>query len=198
MHPVIYGRFNEICAARQAGGAVLELGVSPTQESLLFLPSLEGAREKVGVDLQGPFPLRGLIIRRENTHAMPELADASFDTVLCNSLLEHDPFFWKTLAEIRRVARPGALVVIGVPGYAKLKLDRRKDRWEWLPLVGGAVRRGLGWLTASTLTLQVHRHPGDFYRFSAEAVREVFFEGFRDVQLETLMVPPRIIGSGIR
>ena len=43
---------------------------------------------------------------------------ASFDLVLCNSMLEHDARFWLTLEEIRRVLRAGGLAIIGVPGYS--------------------------------------------------------------------------------
>ena len=183
---------------RNAGGSVLEIGAVPSEESLLCLPCLRTAREKIGINLDGPHRFRDFTIRRENANAMTCFPDESFDTVLCNATLEHDPFFWKTVAEIRRVARKGALVVIGVPGYAKLDLDIAKDKWEQIPLLGPFVRRGLSWLTASTLTLQVHHYPGDYYRFSNEAVRQVFFEEFKEVEIETLMVPPRIIGSGIR
>ena len=40
--------------------------------------------------------------------------------------------------------------------------------------------------------------PGDYYRFSEQAVREVFFEGMKEVEIRTVLVPPRIIGTGIR
>jgi len=197
MHPIIFQRFGEICSARNAGGAVLEIGAVPSEDTLLCLPCLQTAMEKVGINLDGPHQFRDFTIRKGNANAMLCFADESFNTILCNSTLEHDLFFWKTLAEIRRVAKDGALVVIGVDGYAKLELDRTKDRWERIPVLKHLVRRSLGWLTASTLTLQVHPYPDDYYRFSAEAVELVFFEDFDDVHIETVMVPPRIIGSGI-
>ena len=51
--------------------------------------------------------------------------DQRFDVVLCNAVLEHDRFFWETLAEIRRVTRAGGLVVIGTPGFRDLPYENK-------------------------------------------------------------------------
>ena len=45
--------------------------------------------------------------------------DESFVLVMSNAVLEHDKHFWLTLAEMKRVTRPGGLMVIGVPGFVK-------------------------------------------------------------------------------
>jgi hypothetical protein len=64
--------------------------------------------------------------------------------------------------------------VIGVPGYVK---DEERDQGR------------------STLTYRVH-YAFDYYRFSEQAVREVFFDGMRRVRVRAMMTPPRIIGHG--
>jgi ubiquinone/menaquinone biosynthesis C-methylase UbiE len=97
--------------------------------------------------------------------------DGYFDLVLCNSVLEHDPAFWKTLAEMKRVLK--GHIVIGVPAFVE----------------------------QSRAVLQVHRYPKDYYRFGEDAVREVFFEGLnlRDLQVLMLNFPPpapRILAWG--
>ncbi len=61
--------------------------------------------------------------------------DARFDVVLCNAVIEHDRYFWKTIEEIKRVAKPGGLVVIGAPGYARLKGEGIKSFLRKLPVV---------------------------------------------------------------
>ncbi len=192
MHPVIHRKFGEICADRHAGGDVLEIGAVASDDSLLCLACLSGARSRVGLNLEDASHYHDFDILSGNANAMHCFPDRSFDTILCNATLEHDPFFWRTLSEVRRVARSGALVVIGVPGYAQIKWDSPKERF--LRVVSGGRP---DWLRASTPTLHIHNFPGDYYRFSPQAVREVFFEGFVEVQVDVVLVPPRIIGSGI-
>lgn len=177
---------------------MLEIGAVPSDDTLLCLPALADATERLGIDLDGPHRHRGFEIVRGNANRMERFADGAFDTVLCNSTLEHDPRFWLTLAEIRRVTRPGGLVVIGVPGYARLPSDVRLRRLASLPGVPAWIRVPRIALRCSTLTLQVHDFPRDYYRFSPEAVRDVFCEGLREVEIETLLAPPRVIGSGVR
>jgi len=198
MHPSIFAEFERICRARGAGGDVLEIGAVASDESLLCLPALRGARSKVGVDLDGPHAHADFQVLAVDANDMRCFPDASFDTVLTNSVLEHDRYFWRTLAEIERVARPGALIVIGVPGFAKLDLERLASRAARLPLVGSLLRRRLPAALASTVTLQVHDFPADYYRFSPRAARDVFLERLDAPEVRTLLIPPRVIAIGVK
>jgi len=199
LHPTVFSEFDRLCRARGAGGAVLEVGAVPSAESLLTLPALAGATSKVGVSLEPPSRFADFEIRRVAAGDLGGFADASFDTLLCNSVLEHDPRFWRTLSEMRRVARPGALVAIGVPGYGP---RRRSRTMRLLGTIGrlAPLRRSLGaWAgsrLASVPTLLIHRFPGDYYRFSEHAVREVLLEGLEDVEVRRVYDPPRFVGSG--
>jgi SAM-dependent methyltransferase len=194
MHQAVFGAFDRICRERGAEGPVLEVGAVAAPDTLLLLPSIRSVPGRVGVSLDGPFEVDGCEVRRGNANAMPVFADASFGTVLCNATLEHDPRFWESLAEMRRVLRPGGLMVIGVPAF----LDLGMARWtRWLRLLPLPRRIVDGWL-ASTLTLHVHNHPVDCYRFGEEACRTVLLEGLTKIAVETLLVPPRLVGSGIR
>ena len=195
MHVQEFAEFERICAERARPGAVLEIGAMPSPDSLLCMRALARAEHKVGLNLEGPRRFRDFEIVRGNANAMTMFADASFDTVLANSVLEHDPRFWETLSEIRRVARPGALVVIGVPGYtAPAPWKRALGPLIGLPIVGSWLRRTS--LLAATPTLVVHRFPGDYYRFGEDAMRDVLLAGLDEVRVTTLMFAPRIIGSG--
>ncbi|MFM7844883.1 MAG: methyltransferase domain-containing protein [Planctomycetota bacterium] len=131
-----------------------------------------------------------------NANCMEMFADRYFGCVLCNSTLEHDPFVWKTVAEIRRVTMPGGLVVIGVPGY-------RGMGPRALAPPHSLLGRGLAWLAtltrndalrAGTITLGEHFFPGDYYRFTEQAMREVLLQHFLSPQCRWIMTPPRIIG----
>jgi SAM-dependent methyltransferase len=143
----------------------------------------------------------GVNFVRISADGLATFADASFDAVLCNSVLEHDAQFWRACDGIRRVARHGALIAIGVPGYADLppppllRLARRAARWGFATTL--LERAAPGW-EAATPTLAVHNYPGDYYRFTEQAMREVLLAGCRDITVRVAMRPPRIIGFGWR
>jgi SAM-dependent methyltransferase len=46
---------------------------------------------------------------------LPELPSESYDVVICEQVLEHLRRFEPTLRDLQRLARPGGLVVVGVP-----------------------------------------------------------------------------------
>jgi SAM-dependent methyltransferase len=197
MHPVVFNVFEEICRANEVRGAVLEIGATPDDSTLLNLPSLAGAIEKIGINKMGGFHFKDFSILKGDANDMTCFPDQRFDAVLCNAVLEHDRFFWKTLAEIRRVVRVGGLVVIGTPGYRQLPFEKKLRRL--LAKFSRFSGHPDGWpLQHSTLTLGTHNFPGDYYRFSEQTFREVFFEGMTEVVIRTVLVPPRIIGAGVR
>ncbi len=194
MHPRVYKEFERICSERKAGGIVLEIGAVPSDESLLNMESLQNATEKIGINLEGPTAYKDFYIMRGNANSM-NFEDNKFDTVLCNAMLEHDKFFWKTISEIRRVTKSGGLIVIGTPGYREFPIGKYiRNFFRKIPLVD----RYINFLTSSTITHYIHNAPGDYYRYSPQAFIEVFFEEMRDVNICSIMLPPRIIGSGIK
>ena len=108
--------------------------------------------------------------------------------MLCDAVLEHYRFFWKILAEIRRVTRVGGLIVIGAPGYRNLPYEKKLHRL--LSRLASFSRHPEGWpLQHSTLTLATHNFPGDYYRFSEQEFREVFFEEMTDVVSDRFWFP---------
>lgn len=193
MHDRVHAVFRELCRSYGAGGAVLEVGAVPDAATLLALPELAAASRRVGINLEGRSRFGGFEIVGGNANAMPEFADSSFDLVLCNAVLEHDPKFWLTLEEIRRVLRVGGIAMIGVPGYVRGSSFGAKLAGVLGRMVRSAWLDGVG---ASTPVLHVHDYPGDYYRFSEQAVREVFLAGFEVLEQRAVMVPPRLIGVG--
>jgi SAM-dependent methyltransferase len=192
----VFDEFEQLCARRCAGGDVLEVGAVPADDTLLFLPALSGARSKVGINLNEPVRYRDVEILRGDANSLQCFADESFDTVVCNSVLKHDPYFWKSVGEIHRVARPGGLIVIGSPGFATLPIERTASRLA-------RFLRGLGApasdaFAASTLVLRTHALPADYYRFCSQAVQQAFLAGLDDTEVHSLMTPPRIIGVGTK
>lgn len=231
MHPEVAARIRALCTGERYD-SVLEIGATEAA-TLLTEPPFEAVPRRIGVDLE-PWSHPGLELYAANAHDLSMLERNGIDCVLCNAVLEHDPQFWRTLAEIERVAAPGARIVIGVPGYS-----RRVERAHWLERVGieslvadldGPDRRGdsPGTETRSlrkrcyealptglqqrladgyrrlqaadqpvAAVFGVHDAPGDYYRFSPQAVREVFFRRCRQVEVADLLDPPRLIGTGL-
>ena len=59
--------------------------------------------------------------------------DATFDVVTCLDVVEHTPDDRATLAELRRVTRPGGVLIVTVPAYQAL--------WSWHDVVNRHFRR---------------------------------------------------------
>lgn len=206
--------FDRICTSRHVRGSVLEVGAVPAKTTLLCMNSLCDASEKIGLNLTGPCEFDGFQILQGNANDMSFFPDGRFDAVLCNATLEHDKYFWKTVSEIKRVTKSGGLIVIGMPGYAEhrahtvyarviRKLNHgpagrffRSAESRWIYLANRLdLLRPLYW---GALTYRLHDAPGDYYRFSAQAFREVILEGLDDIEVQTIMLPPIIVGAGIK
>jgi SAM-dependent methyltransferase len=191
MHPTIFAEFGQILSGLSFQGRVLEVGAVPNSLSLLALEVLDTS-ECIGINLSGNTEFGGFRIIEGNGNDMHMFPAAHFDCVLSNATIEHDPFFWKTVSEIHRVLRPGGLMVIGAPGFTHesgLEELRIEAPWEDDDL--------RSWHN-SALTYRFHGRPDDYYRFSLSAFQKVIFDGYRDVTIKSLMVPPRLIGFGFR
>ena len=154
----------------------LEVGGLMGADSLLRFPELAGA-ERYCLNLVD-LPSDGEITAvTGNANDMRKVFKSNlFDLVLCSATLEHDKRFWLTVGEMKRVLKPDGLLIISVPGYVK---DPERDQGR------------------ATHTYRVH-YAFDYYRFSEQAVREVFFEGMRRVRVRPVMFPPRIFGHGYK
>jgi hypothetical protein len=196
MHARVYSEFRRIVSALRPSGRILEIGAVADASSLLAMPELSQATELVGINLAPASSYKNFAVISGNANHMPMFDDATFDCVLCNATLEHDPYFWLTCGEIRRVIKQGAPAVIGVPSYAKKgDLLTTKVYRPLRRLFGEQL--GFGMLDAS-LTFREHYGPGDYYRFSEMSCREILLAGFRDVAVWSIMVPPRTICFGFR
>ena len=154
----------------------LEVGGLMGEDSLLRFPELEQA-ERYCLNLYDMTSEDGIKAVTGNANDMRAVfEDDMFDLVLCSATLEHDRQFWLSVGEMKRVLRPGGLLIISVPGYVR---DPERDQGR------------------ATHTYRVH-YSFDYYRFSEQAVREVFFEGMRRVRVRAVMFPPRIFGHGFK
>ena len=193
LNPKIFREFEHICATNKRDCAsVLEVGAVPRDDTLLNLPCLVGVNEKFGLNLIDPTTYKDFQILQGNANSMDCFEDCRFDMVLCNAVLEHDKYFWKTTAEINRVTKPSGLIVIGIPAYIRPGRVNRFFRsiLKRLPFTQP--------LTNSTSVFRHHESPGDYYRFSEAAVREVMLAGLLNITTHSVLSPPRIIGYGTK
>jgi len=154
----------------------LEVGGLMGEDSLLRFPELAAA-DRYCLNLHELPSEDGITAVKGNANDMRALFRSNwFDLVLCCSTLEHDKRFWRSVPEMRRVLRPGGLLIISVPGYVA---DPEHDQGR------------------STVTYRVH-YAFDYYRFSEQAVRQIFFEGMQRVRVRPFMTPPRIFGHGYK
>lgn len=116
------------------------------------LDELAGYGEVAGVELQP----EGVEAARRRGHADVRVApveaiphpDASFDLVTCLDVIEHTPDDLRSLRELRRVTRPGGVLVVTVPAYPRLwslhdELNRHHRRYTRRML--RAAAEGAGW-----------------------------------------------------
>jgi SAM-dependent methyltransferase len=168
MSPEVFARFADVVGRRvpKHPRAVLEIGAGAW--TLLAIPAFARAR-RVALNLgfvETSDALRRTMRVIANGNQLP-FADDSFDCVLSCSMLEHDRRFWRTTQDVQRVLRPGGVFVVGVPIYMTLPTDQDFTTVTY-------ARHGLA-------------YNADYYRFSEQAVREVFFEGYAAVTDEVIV-----------
>src|SRR4051794_13053899 len=149
MHPKLQRRFHRI--VRQSGirpERVLEVGGYVGHKSLLRSPELERA-DRFCINLKEQPSGTGIHHTVGNANDMHMFKTNSFDIVVSCAVHEHDKRFWLSMAEMKRVLRPGGLLIIAVPGFVKGPHDDGDN----------------------TPTFRVHTSH-DYYRFSQRAVRE--------------------------
>ena len=177
-------------------GRVLEIGASPHHPNLLTLPSLKDASLRIGVGLDGSIDADDYTILHQDAHDLSSFQDQSFDLVISNSMLEHDPQFWVTLQEAHRVLARGGWMMVGVPSFGnKGEIPLSKNILDAI-ISDPNGKKYLNMFRASSLTLSVHNFPGDFYRFSAQAMKEVILQGLVEINVISVMQPPRVLGMG--
>lgn len=200
MHPQVFQAFERVLYQRVGQsftGRVLEVGAVPTSNALLSSRALASAGSRIGVNLDGAGEFDGFTIVEGNANDLSQFSDGSFDLVLSNATLEHDPHFWLSISEMKRVLGAGGVMVIGVPGY-NADGERMGHIRRILRRRIGIASARLDWLVSGTLTYCVHDAPGDYYRFSAQAMTSVFLDGMTNPDVFSVLQPPRLIGSAIK
>lgn len=220
MRPVLESAYRALLDRFAIDGAVLEVGPPADMDGSLLQILVDRGHdgELVAID-RNPRTRAGTFrIECGDASDMRTFDDGAFGAVISHAVLEHDPAFWLTLQEMRRVLAPGGLLVLGVPGL------RRQPRAVARLFDGLAARRPaspqtpsgqtaaiaahplVGWvrtvrrsrLLVSTTTYRHHEAPGvgDYWRFTDRAVREVLLGGLEVEHLEPVGDPVMWVGVG--
>jgi SAM-dependent methyltransferase len=200
MTPKVYEIFEEVCSQYVSQGPVLEVGAVPGSDSLLAMNCLKTVSSKIGINITVTSIVSDHEIIQGNANDMNMFDDGYFSTVLCNATLEHDPYFWLTITEIHRVTASGGLIVIGVPGFFGMGVNAFAPRRSFL---GGLLRfyasiSKSDVLLAGSVTLGEHFYPNDYYRFTEQAIKDIFLTKLNNVSIKKVLNPPRFIGWGTK
>ena len=107
-------RHQVICEWARGAGKTLDIGCGSSiiLQSINDVVGLDILHNKLRYMRRYDVPLvRGSIF------ALP-VADATFDCVVCSQVIEHIPYDEVIFTELRRVLRPGGLLILGTPDYA--------------------------------------------------------------------------------
>ncbi len=116
------------------GSRVLDIGCG---RGVMLRALLDLGHEAHGVEIapeaaSGADPRAQIRIAPELTEARYD--ESSFDAVIMWHVLEHLPNPEKTLAEIRRILRPGGRLILAVPNFGSLQSQRTGHDWFHLDL----------------------------------------------------------------
>jgi len=177
MQPRVNDLYQALGEKYNMQGPFLEVGAAPKQNSILAGRYFRGRPQRFAinmVDMEMPDEPEGerVTFLRCNANNMKGVfADGQFATVMCNAMIEHDKYFWRSLDEMKRVLAPGGILAVGAPGFVGRKnIDSDIIAEKF---------------TTATLTMDVHAVP-DYWRFSRYAFKEVICEGLE--YLETVVL----------
>jgi dolichol-phosphate mannosyltransferase len=106
-------RHEIICAWARGAGKTFDIGCgsSVILQSINDVVGLDILHNKLRYMRRYDVPLV-----RGSVFALP-VRDASFDCVVCSQVIEHIPYDDQIFSELRRVLRPGGLLILGTPDY---------------------------------------------------------------------------------
>jgi len=184
MHPRVNSTYQKLAEKYEMKGPFLEVGAGHAENAILAGDYFQSKPDRFATNLaemelvDEPDTDKIRFIRCNANDMRDAFADGQFGTVLCNAMIEHDKYFWRSLDEIKRVLAPGGILAIGAPGYVprkQLKEGINNDK-----------------LNKATITMDVHSAP-DYWRFSRMAFKEVICEGLELLEMSVVLRIPVIV-----
>lgn len=142
--------------------SVLEIGCSSAENEQIF--KLFNSCKRFGINNETSLQFKNINDKEfvfGNAHDMKMFKDNEFQCVVSCAVFEHDPKFWLSIQEIKRVLEPNGIMIVCVPSI-----------------------------------LHNAEHGEDYYRFTKRALKEIFFEGYKDVIVEDFAVKEQLLIIG--
>jgi SAM-dependent methyltransferase len=130
----------------------------------------------------------GIPLVRGSAFALP-FRDASFDCVISSQVIEHIPYDEVLFSEMKRVLRPGGMLVIGTPDYDTLGWRTIEPLYGMLQ-PGGYKDEHITHYTRARLAEILERH-GFIYEEHAYVLRSELIMRFRKPEAESAPAPMR-------
>lgn len=82
----------------------------------------------VGIDMEDGYGV-DIVVRADRI----PYDNGFFNVVISTEMLEHDPYFWKSIAEMERVLKPGGWMFITTRGIGFPFHEHPQDFWRFTP-----------------------------------------------------------------
>jgi SAM-dependent methyltransferase len=153
MNPSVYKTIEQtLNKLKPQGQRVLEVGVGPNVRNRIVNLNIFKDFDKYCLDIVNRPKHADHKMIQANANNMP-FKNQSFDVVVSNAMLEHDPCFWLTIQESHRVLKNNGLFMLSAPGF-----------WHGFKGV-------------------YPEHGKDYYRFNPMVFSEVFFKKYNKINV---------------
>jgi dolichol-phosphate mannosyltransferase len=125
----------------------------------------------------------GIPLLRGSAFSLP-FRDACFDCVISSQVIEHIPYDEALFTEMKRVLRPGGMLVIGTPDYDTIGWRTIEPLYGWLQ-PGGYKDEHITHYTRASLTEILERH-GFIYEETAYILKSELIMRFRKPEAESI------------
>ncbi len=180
--------YNKLISEVSPIGKILSVGDSARPHAILNMPYFRENKDKIdsqglNIDKKHCGTYNHFTVHHGDGNTMTQYKDEEFDCVLSFMMMEHNPKFWLSLSEMKRVLKKGGLLIVAVPGFHKsCQMPAYEDSLDKYPM---------------STVYGLHGHP-DCYRFSPHFLMYVVFEDFAEQKVYDVLRPPRLVGIGYK
>lgn len=185
LHNKIVAEYETLIRVHEVQAPILEI-MHGQQQSAITMSGILAGKECHAIGRGKSTAVGGVSFHQGNPNDMSALfGDQCFSTVIWDRAIERDPFFWLTLAEIKRVLKPAGFLIVCAPGFGKTNKFGLK--------ITGAKGNVVPALTA---TRALDTQAADFWRASPQCMRKVILNDFDVREVKMSFFIPHLFAVG--